>query len=110
MPKLRDVLEQGQLCYLLKQILIADGTHGLLLFIDQFEEIYTHCSAQVIRDSFLDSLLALMNAGAIASPPGIKLVYTIRADFANRLLSHRGFTDAIQDAPRKDWPNESGRA
>jgi tetratricopeptide (TPR) repeat protein len=45
-----------------------------------------------------------MGAGAVASAPGIKLVYTIRADFANRLLSHRRFTDAIQDADVKIGP------
>jgi len=45
-----------------------------------------------------------MGSGAVASAPGIKLVYTIRAGFANRLLSHRGFTDAIQDADVKIGP------
>ena len=104
LPKLRDVLERGQLCYLLRQVLAANGSRALLLFIDQFEELYTHCGAQTLRDSFLDTLLTLMGAGAVASAPGIKLVYTIRADFANRLLSHRRFTDAIQDADVKIGP------
>ena len=104
LPKLRDVLERGQLCYLLRQVLAGNGSRALLLFIDQFEEVYTHCSAQTLRDSFLDTLLTLMGAGALASAPGIKLVYTIRADFANRLLSHRRFTDAIQDADVKIGP------
>ena len=104
LPKLRDVLEQGQLCYLLRQVLAANGSRALLLFIDQFEELYTHCGAQTLRDSFLDTLLTLMGAGAVASAPQIKLVYTIRADFANRLLSHRRFTDAIQDADVKIGP------
>ena len=39
LPKLRDVLEQGQLCYLLRQVLAANGNRALLLFIDQFEEL-----------------------------------------------------------------------
>ena len=98
------MLEQGQLCYLLGRVLAGSGSRGLLLFIDQFEELYTHCSAQILRDSFLDSLLTLMCAGTVTSTPGIKLVYTIRADFANRLLSHRRFTDAIQDADVKIGP------
>jgi Novel STAND NTPase 1 len=42
-----------------------------------------------------------MGADDVATAPRIRLVYTIRADFANRLLSHRGFTDAIQDADVK---------
>ena len=104
LPKLRDVLHQGQLCYLLRQVLAANDNRGLLLFIDQFEELYTHCSVQTLRDNFLDTLLTLMETGAVASPPRIKLVYTIRADFANRLFSHRQFTDAIQDADVKIGP------
>jgi hypothetical protein len=75
-----------------------------LLFIDQFEELYTHCAVQFLRDSFLDSLLTLMGAVVAANAPGIKLVYTVRADFADRLLSHRRFTDAIQDADVKIGP------
>jgi tetratricopeptide (TPR) repeat protein len=104
LPRLRDVLEHGQLFYLLKQLLAANGSRALLLFVDQFEELYTHCSAQTVRDNFLDALLTLQGAGAVASAPGIKLVYTIRADYANRILSHRRFTDAIQDADVKIGP------
>ena len=103
LPKL-NVLEQGQLCYLLRQVLASDGSRALLLFIDQFEELYTHCCSQALRDSFLDTLLTLMGAGAVANAPQIKLVYTIRADFASRLLSHRRFTDTIQDADVKIGP------
>jgi tetratricopeptide (TPR) repeat protein len=104
LPKLREVLEQGQLCYLLRQALAANGNRALLVFIDQFEELYTHCNAQTLRDRFLDTLLTLMDADAVATAPRIRLVYTIRADFANRLFSHRGFTDAIQDADVKIGP------
>jgi tetratricopeptide (TPR) repeat protein len=104
LPKLREVLAQGQLCYLLRQALAANGDRALLLFIDQFEELYTQCNTQTLRDIFLDTLLTLMGADAVATAPRIKLVYTIRADFANRLLSHRGFTDAIQDADVKIGP------
>ena len=104
LPKLREVLAQGQLCYLLRQALAANGDRALLLFIDQFEELYTQCNTQTLRDIFLDTLLTLMGADAVATAPRIRLVYTIRADFANRLLSHRGFTDAIQDADVKIGP------
>ncbi|HEX4229263.1 MAG TPA: helix-turn-helix transcriptional regulator [Bryobacteraceae bacterium] len=99
LPKLREVLEQGQLFYLLKQLVLAGGGDGLLLFIDQFEELYTQCSTQSVRDSFLDSAVPLVSAG-----PNLRLVYTIRADFAYRLLSHRRFIDAIQDSDVKIGP------
>src|SRR5258708_5313711 len=104
LPRLREVLEQGQLCYLLRQAVAANGNRALLLFIDQFEELFTQCNTQTLRDSFLDTLLTLMGADAVANAPRIRLVYTVRADFANRLLSHRGFTDAIQDADVKIGP------
>ncbi|MGH9585625.1 MAG: helix-turn-helix domain-containing protein, partial [Acidobacteriaceae bacterium] len=54
LPKLRGVLEQGQLGYLLRQILASSGSRGLLLVIDQFEELYTHCGSQAIRENFLN--------------------------------------------------------
>src|SRR5260221_1255155 len=104
LPKLREVLEQGQLRYLLRRAVAANGNRPLLLFIDQFEELYTQCNAQTLRDSFLDPLVTLVGADVVANAPRIRLVYTIRADFANRLLSHRGFTDAIQDADVKIGP------
>ena len=99
LPRLREVLEQGQLSYLLKQIALAGGYEGLLLFIDQFEELYTQCNAQRVRDSFLDSLVSFASAGS-----ALKLVYTIRADFSHQLLSHRRFTDEIQDGDVKIGP------
>src|SRR6185312_10297066 len=34
----------------------------------------------------------------------LKLVYTIRADFSSRLLSHRRFVDEIQDSDVKIGP------
>ena len=104
LPKLRDVLERGQLGYLLRQVLAANGRRALLLVFDQFEELYTECSDPSLRDNFLDTLLGLRGAGAVGSAPGVKLVYSIRADFANRLLSHRRFTDAIQDSDVKIGP------
>ena len=98
------MLEQGQLSYLLRRALAANSSGWVLLFIDQFEELYTQCDTQTLRDNFLDTLLSLTGADAVATAPRIRLVYTIRADFANRLLSHRGFTDAIQDADVKIGP------
>src|SRR5260370_368579 len=104
LPQLLEVLEPGQLRYLLRRAVAANGNPALLLFIDQFEELYTQCNTQTLRDSFLDSLLTLVGANAVANAPRIRLGYTIRADFANRLLSHRAFTDPIQNAHLKTLP------
>jgi conflict system STAND superfamily ATPase len=99
LPRLHEVLKQGQLSYLLTQILRNSDADALLLFIDQFEELYTQCHEQPLRDRFLDTLVSLASAG-----PSLKLVYTIRADFTNRLLSHRRFIDEIQDTDVKIGP------
>ena len=104
LPKLRLTLQEGQLGYLLERLLLRQGNNGLLLFIDQFEELYTHGGRQEVRQRFLDNLLPLASAGRLAAQPGVKLVYALRADFIHRLLSHRGFTDAIQGADVKIGP------
>ena len=52
-----------------------------LLFIDQFEEIFTLCSDSRIRARFLDGLSAL---GSAASTD-LKVVLAMRADFFDRL-------------------------
>lgn len=99
LPRLHEVLEQGQLTYLLGQILRADKNNRLLLFIDQFEELYTQCNTQRVRDRFLDTLVCFASADS-----DLKLVYTIRADFSSRLLSHRRFVDETQDSDVKIGP------
>lgn len=96
LPKLHEVLEQGQLAYLLAQILRLSKKNRLLLFIDQFEELYTQCVAQNVRDRFLNTLVPLASTDS-----ALKLVFTIRADFSSRLLSHRRFVDEIQDSDVK---------
>jgi hypothetical protein len=74
------------------------------VFVDQFEELYTQVASQELRHQFLDCLLAFMHAGRESGSIRIHVVYTIRADFASRLLSHREFIDAIQDADVKIGP------
>ena len=99
LPQLREVLHQGDLRFLLVQISRSSGVNGLLLFVDQFEELYTHCGNQPVRDRFLDMLVTLGSSSS-----NIKLIYTMRADFSSRLLSHRRFVDEIQDGDVKIAP------
>ncbi|MCA9918418.1 MAG: protein kinase, partial [Anaerolineales bacterium] len=60
----------------------AETTPQLLLFIDQFEELFTLVNDSSQRTFFLDSLLAALNAPR--SP--LRLVITLRADFYDRPL------------------------
>jgi transcriptional regulator with XRE-family HTH domain/tetratricopeptide (TPR) repeat protein len=101
-PALARSLEAGQLPLVLEHV--AEKAGGALLFIDQFEELFALCNDDRIRSRFLDSLVAL----ALHKPPRsnrkLKIVCAIRSDWAHRVLSHRGFTDLIQDADVKIGP------
>lgn len=53
------------------------STHRLVLVVDQFEELFTLCQAEVERTAFVDNLLT-----AAFEPDGpLRLVITLRADF-----------------------------
>lgn len=68
---------------------LLDGNARLLLFVDQWEELYTVCDDAGIRAGFVDSLLA-------ASGDRIATLFTVRADYFDDVLEHRGLADAIQ--------------
>lgn len=87
-----------------KDILLADviariqqnyPNHRVLLIADQFEELYTLCTEEVIRRSFLDCLLASLSEARLQSSSLI-LVATMRADFLGKALSYRPFADVLQ--------------
>ena len=65
-----------------------------LLIVDQFEEVFSSELASDVRARFLDSLVEL------ASDPAhrVRVVLTLRADFADRPLAHPGFGALISDS------------
>ncbi|MBK8174037.1 MAG: TIR domain-containing protein [Rhodospirillales bacterium] len=81
---LRDVLAR----VLAKQ----PGTDRLLLFVDQWEELYTLCSDDVVRRAFIEHLL-----GATATD-AVHVVLTLRGDFVGHALASRELSDRLQDA------------
>jgi energy-coupling factor transporter ATP-binding protein EcfA2 len=66
---------------------VLDRSEGkpdrLLLYIDQWEELYAHAPSRIDVTRFIDLLL-----DASQSAP-VSVVATVRADFYDRLLSHR---------------------
>jgi hypothetical protein len=68
------------------------GTDRLLLFIDQWEELYTLCPDQQICRNFAAQLLDAAAAGSV------KVVLTMRGDFFGRALADRALSDQLQDA------------
>ncbi len=61
-----------------------------LLFIDQFEELYTLCQDAGERLHFLNALLSLLQF------PSFKVIISLRADFLGYALTNRPFADALQ--------------
>ena len=77
----------------LVQHVLPAGT-GLLLVIDQFEELFTLCSDEAERLRFMEALLALVGE----SDGTTRVVVTLRADFYGLLLEYRPFGDAVRHA------------
>ncbi len=82
----------------------------VLVAIDQFEEVFTHCRDEVERRAFIDNLLTAVDLAAplgsgMAVPlppdtsavdgPAIKVVITLRADFYAHVARYEALRDAI---------------
>jgi len=67
------------------------GTDRLLVFIDQWEEVYTLGHDADAREAFVGQLLKATAGDAI------RVVVTIRGDFMGRVLEHRDLSDRLQD-------------
>jgi conflict system STAND superfamily ATPase len=90
-------LQQGELALqdIVERLLQRSSGARLLLIIDQFEELYTLCREQEVRQHFLDEILTLVQVAFQASGPPCKVLLTLRADFLGHTLSYRPFADAL---------------
>lgn len=68
---------------------------SVLLFADQFEEIYTLCESSTTRRAFIDLLLEAVSANDDDGPQR-SLLISMRADFVSQALTHRPLADALQ--------------
>ncbi|HEY9298857.1 MAG TPA: WD40 repeat domain-containing protein, partial [Phormidium sp.] len=100
--KLADYFRGGTLplCDIFSQIKQKHPNDRVLLIADQFEELYTLCSDEKNRRSFLDILLASFPAPNSQLSSAV-LVTTMRADFLGNALSYRPFADLLQNADIK---------
>lgn len=76
---------------LLKQILPADGSE-LVIFIDQFEEVFTMGDSEKERETFLGSLWHAVNA----PDSRVRVIITLRADFYDRPLYYAQFGELLR--------------
>ncbi|PSR17546.1 hypothetical protein C8255_11945, partial [filamentous cyanobacterium CCP3] len=88
-----EFLLTGQPDSLLKaaQTVRADDDEWLI-FIDQFEELFTLCPDGLIRQHFIDGLVNLVGAGL----PSVDLVVAMRADFLDRLSAYPNLSGILQ--------------
>lgn len=70
----------------------------LLLFTDQFEELYSLCPQDDLQQPFIDLLLQTAQQAAAPHRAPIRIMLTLRADFMSQALSYRPFADALQQA------------
>ena len=73
-------------------IRMQPGTDRLLLFVDQWEELYTVVADEGARRRFLAEILDASAKGPVT------LVFTLRGDFFGQALSDRALADRLQDA------------
>lgn len=91
---------------IVRQIL-ADrpGDTRILIIVDQFEEVYTHCRDERERTRFIDCLLA----AARETDDRARVVIGVRADFYGRCAEHPGLVEALRGAGRLIGPmDEAG--
>lgn len=74
-----------------KRVLPADGPE-LVLFIDQFEEVFTLVEDEEARTHFLGSIEAAVRE----RNSRLRVVITLRADFYDRPLLYRGFAELLR--------------
>jgi len=67
----------------------------LLIFVDQFEEVYTLCPEEE-RNIFIDQLLEVINAERETQPPNIVWVITLRADFYGHAIDYQPLLEIFQ--------------
>jgi tetratricopeptide (TPR) repeat protein len=66
------------------------GTDRLLLFVDQWEELYTLCREETSRQSYISQLLEVVSSDRMS------VVFTLRGDFYGHALADRRLSDRLQ--------------
>ena len=82
----------------LRRVIPEDGSQ-LLLVIDQFEELFTQVDTDTAR-AFLDVLASAVNG----QHSRVRVVVTLRADFYDRPLRHRGVGELLRDGTEAITP------
>lgn len=90
--ELLEPLENGDLTEATHRLL-GDADGELVIVVDQFEEVFTLVDDPHKRDAFLD----LFVQGVQAEGSRVRVVATLRADFYDRPLEHKGLDRLVRD-------------
>ncbi|MFN2196646.1 MAG: BTAD domain-containing putative transcriptional regulator, partial [Anaerolineales bacterium] len=71
---------------------------GLLIFINQFEELFALCRQPDIQHAFMDGLINAFAHQNERRDRKFALLLTLRADFTGRALTYRPFADILQSS------------
>ncbi|MBK8985382.1 MAG: AAA family ATPase [Chloroflexi bacterium] len=88
-----------QLAHIINRAAAPDGRPAVLI-IDQFEEIFTLCASEEIRQIFIDNLLNLIADTAARH----SLIITMRADFESQLMRITAFQRPYEQAQVRVTP------
>ncbi|MEW1734348.1 hypothetical protein AB0346_00145 [Nocardia beijingensis] len=78
----------------------SDGSssdRGLLLVVDQFEQLFTQCRGHAQRQAFVEALHAAATSGPGTHGPAALVVLVVRADFEARCADFEQLTRPVQD-------------
>jgi WD40 repeat protein/serine/threonine protein kinase len=84
--------DEKALADLVEEILPPGPSYGLLLTVDQFEEVFTLVEDEAVRVHFLDLLLHAVTKRDCR----FRLIITLRADFYDRPLLYPGFGELVR--------------
>ncbi|MEY3256194.1 MAG: hypothetical protein RLZZ29_1329, partial [Cyanobacteriota bacterium] len=70
---------------------LKKGNEYWLLFIDQFEQVFTNCRDVQIRDNFIDGLVQVANL----RDSSVKIVLAMRADFSEYLSAYTALGEIL---------------
>jgi energy-coupling factor transporter ATP-binding protein EcfA2 len=94
-------LKELSLFDIAEHIMEKNSAVRFLLFVDQFEELYTLSRNADDRQRFLDILLEAVHVASQQQTLNFTFVLTLRADFLGQVLLYRPFADALQHADLK---------
>lgn len=89
------------LCDDARTILEEEGKSRLVIFVDQFEELFTAGDAGRLangtdgRPDFRDLMVATAQLSGRAGAPKLQWLYALRGDFADRAFRYPAFKDAV---------------